>query len=145
MWLKKAPLVARQGEVREWHFAHFTGGISSPTERPCEFSFYVSVRMMARQLLDRELTISLPAYYGVTKEPCSRSNGYFTRDTKPWRRRRYQHLIPSVMNRRRSGAGIQDAHPRRWCSNALCVNAPGKVWRKAPVPVQNARRIGIEE
>ena len=24
--------------------------------------------MMARQLLDRELTISLPAYYGVTKK-----------------------------------------------------------------------------
>jgi hypothetical protein len=61
----RAPLVARQGEVREWHFAHFTRNAATRAEQPCDFSFYVSVRMMSRQLVDGELSMSLPAYYGT--------------------------------------------------------------------------------
>lgn len=45
----KTPMIARQGPVREWHFAHETrqGG----TENVCEYSALVSIRLMAHQVL----------------------------------------------------------------------------------------------
>lgn len=60
------PLVARQGSVREWHFAHQSRGASATAQRECEYSFFVSVRLMAKQLLEGKMTVSLPALYGHT-------------------------------------------------------------------------------
>lgn len=42
-------MIARQGSVREWHFAHATKG--SRAERFCEYSALVSIRLMAHQVL----------------------------------------------------------------------------------------------
>lgn len=60
----KTPLIARQGEQKEWHFAHASRGVSSKTEKDCDFSFYVSVRMMARQQFGEDLTVELPECIG---------------------------------------------------------------------------------
>ena len=53
------PLVARQGQEKEWHFAHLTRKVDS-TDKECDFSFYVSVRMMARQVIESGITLELP-------------------------------------------------------------------------------------
>ncbi|MCF6324736.1 MAG: competence protein CoiA [Gammaproteobacteria bacterium] len=58
----KTPLVARQGEEKEWHFAHASRKVYEKTQKECEFSFYLSVRMMARQIIDNEFKIKLPEY-----------------------------------------------------------------------------------
>jgi len=58
----KTPLIARQGEEKEWHFAHASRKVYSKTQKECEFSFYLSVRMMARQIIGNELDIRLPEY-----------------------------------------------------------------------------------
>lgn len=50
----KTPLSARQGDVNAWHFAHATRGTSEKTSKDCEFSFYVSVTQMAKQLFAEE-------------------------------------------------------------------------------------------
>lgn len=56
----KTPLVARQGEVNEWHFAHKSKDNDKNTEEPCEYSFVVSVRLMIKQLAEEGLIIILP-------------------------------------------------------------------------------------
>lgn len=56
----KAPLIARKGEINEWHFAHLSRGTYSATEDACDYSFYVSARMMARQLIEHDLQLLLP-------------------------------------------------------------------------------------
>jgi len=58
----KTPLIARQGEKKEWHFAHASRKVYEKTQKECEFSFYLSVRMMARQIIGNELKIRLPRY-----------------------------------------------------------------------------------
>lgn len=58
----KAPLVARQGTQKQWHFAHESRHVYGQTQVDCEFSFYVSVRMMARQLVGDRLDLHLPAF-----------------------------------------------------------------------------------
>ena len=58
----ETPLIARQGEEREWHFAHASRKVYEKTQKECEFSFYLSVRMMARQIIGNELKIKLPEY-----------------------------------------------------------------------------------
>lgn len=63
------PLVARQGNVREWHFAHLSRGAGATAQNECEYSFFVSVRLMTKQLLGGEMTARLPAYYGPTRPP----------------------------------------------------------------------------
>lgn len=63
------PLVARQGRDREWHFAHATRGIKDGATQTCEFSFYVSVRLMARQLLSCLESIALPAFQETLHVP----------------------------------------------------------------------------
>ncbi|MDG9672089.1 competence protein CoiA family protein [Hahella sp. CR1] len=57
-------LVARQGQKKTWHFAHFTKNKSEEEITQCEYSFYVSVAMMARQLMDSvdACNIQLPLY-----------------------------------------------------------------------------------
>ncbi|SIQ24950.1 competence protein CoiA family protein [Marinobacterium stanieri] len=58
------PLQARQGEKNAWHFAHATRGTSDQTDQECEYSFYVSVTQMAKQLFAElaKIKISLPKY-----------------------------------------------------------------------------------
>jgi len=72
----KSPLIARQGNLKEWHFAHASRSVYSRTERECQFSFYVSVRMMARQVIREKLELVLPRYEDVVSEynesSCSR-------------------------------------------------------------------------
>ena len=55
-------LIARQGENREWHFAHASQGTYEETEQECTFSFYVSVRLMAKQLISTHYKLKLPEY-----------------------------------------------------------------------------------
>ncbi|MDR9830017.1 competence protein CoiA [Vibrio sp. 10N.286.49.C2] len=55
------PLIARQGEEKQWHFAHATRKVDK-TDKECDFSFFVSVRMMARQVIETGIRIALPEY-----------------------------------------------------------------------------------
>ena len=64
----KTPLIARHGDVNEWHFAHASRSISGKIEKSCEFSFFVSVRLMARQIIGDKLDITLPACQGTLKK-----------------------------------------------------------------------------
>ena len=52
-------LVAKQGDIKHWHFAHYTKDKSKNDIEQCEFSFFVSVSMMARQLIGGMHTHSL--------------------------------------------------------------------------------------
>jgi hypothetical protein len=58
----KLPLSARHGDEREWHFAHHTRNIPKEEIAECEFSFEVSLRMMAHQLLREGVALKLPEY-----------------------------------------------------------------------------------
>ena len=55
-------LIARQGENRAWHFAHVSQGVYEETDQECTFSFYVSVRLMAKQLIGARCRLKLPEY-----------------------------------------------------------------------------------
>ena len=55
------PLIARQGEEKQWHFAHASRKVEG-TDKECDFSFFVSVRMMARQVIETGITLDLPEY-----------------------------------------------------------------------------------
>ncbi|WP_045398674.1 competence protein CoiA family protein [Vibrio campbellii] len=55
------PLIARQGEEKQWHFAHASRKVEG-TDKECDFSFFVSVRMMARQVIETGISIVLPEY-----------------------------------------------------------------------------------
>lgn len=65
------PLNARQGDIKEWHFAHLSNKDSiKNTDQICEYSFYVSVRLMAMQLIQDELSLTLPPLNSmVVSEP----------------------------------------------------------------------------
>ncbi|QDE39809.1 hypothetical protein FIV34_11620 [Luteibacter pinisoli] len=56
-----AHLLARQGQQRTWHFAHAPRSDQQAIDNMCEFSWAVSVRLMARQVLGSLRTIQLPA------------------------------------------------------------------------------------
>ena len=60
----RTPLIARQGGEKVWHFAHASRAVFDRTAQECDFSFYVSIRLMARQLIGSELTLVLPDYRG---------------------------------------------------------------------------------
>ncbi|OAN16485.1 hypothetical protein A3K86_10705 [Photobacterium jeanii] len=64
----KTPLIARHGDVNQWHFAHASRSVYSKTKKDCDFSFYVSVRLMARQIFQEEMTIQLPQYKGIVSD-----------------------------------------------------------------------------
>ncbi len=53
-------LTARHGEKNEWHFAHKVKKSHNSTKVPCDFSFYVSVRMMIRQISQAGLDLKIP-------------------------------------------------------------------------------------
>ena len=54
-------LVAKQGNVKEWHFAHKVQKSHNSTAKVCDYSFYVSLRMMIRQLSEDGLFIRVPS------------------------------------------------------------------------------------
>ncbi len=56
------PLIARQGEQNEWHFAHRSKNVQAETKRVCEYSFAVSVRLMMHQLAKGKLKFRIPKY-----------------------------------------------------------------------------------
>lgn len=55
-------LIARHGSINQWHFAHTSKGITRSIKEPCEYSFFVSVRLMARQMVHQTLKIMLPGF-----------------------------------------------------------------------------------
>lgn len=67
----KTPLIARKGEIKEWHFAHKSHArrIKKETEKPCDMSFAVSVRLMAKQLFECGAHMLLPKYEKVFSLP----------------------------------------------------------------------------
>jgi len=56
----QTPLIARQGEEKEWHFAHKSTKNEDKTKEPCAYSFVVSLRLMVKQLSQNGLELSLP-------------------------------------------------------------------------------------
>ena len=67
----KTPLIARKGDIKEWHFAHKSQArrIKKNTEKPCDMSFAVSVRLMAKQLFEGGARMLLPKYEKVFSLP----------------------------------------------------------------------------
>ncbi len=64
-----SPLIARQGDINEWHFAHLSNKEAvNNIEDICEYSFFSSVRMMALQLIGQNLKIDLPPYNAVVTD-----------------------------------------------------------------------------
>lgn len=55
-----APLIARKGDVNDWHFAHASKDGHKREVSDCEFSFFVSVRMMSRKILGMTDHLELP-------------------------------------------------------------------------------------
>ena len=60
------PLLARQGEQRDWHFAHVTTA-SDADSTVCEYSVFVSIRFMAHQILGELDTLRIPCAPGETE------------------------------------------------------------------------------
>jgi len=58
----RTPLIARHGDCNTWHFAHAHKGVYDKTKKECEYSFFLSVRLMARQLIDSRIKLGLPEY-----------------------------------------------------------------------------------
>lgn len=63
----KIPLIARQGKVNRWHFAHASRKIDD-IEQNCEYSFFVSVRAMAKQIIESGFQFSTPGSTGRVSE-----------------------------------------------------------------------------
>lgn len=57
------PLIARKGDVNQWHFAHSSKGVYENAIDKCEYSYYVSLRMMLKQIIVEQTCI-------VTIPPC---------------------------------------------------------------------------
>jgi hypothetical protein len=57
------PLVAKKGNINEWHFAHDSQYIDKDQELTCDFSWSVAVKMMIKQLLLEGSVLYLPEYY----------------------------------------------------------------------------------
>lgn len=53
------PLIARQGKVNRWHFAHASRKLED-IEQSCQYSFFVSVRAMAKQIIESGFQLSTP-------------------------------------------------------------------------------------
>ena len=58
----QSPLIARKGDIKAWHFAHVSRADEGDTHSDCDFSWAVSVRLMARQVLREGVRLELPAY-----------------------------------------------------------------------------------
>lgn len=58
----QTPLIAHQGNVKKWHFAHASRDVYEQTQQECDYSFYMSLRMMARQIVKESLEFEMPEY-----------------------------------------------------------------------------------
>ena len=58
----KIPLVARKGDVYNWHFAHKPRKSKNELDVTCEYSYHVSLVAMAKQLFSKNINIRLPEY-----------------------------------------------------------------------------------
>ncbi len=56
----KTPLEARHGAKNEWHFAHLSRNVSEATKIECDYSYWTSIHLMAKQILKSLTTIRLP-------------------------------------------------------------------------------------
>ena len=72
----KTPLIARQGELKEWHFAHRSRSVHEDTKKECEYSFAVSVRLMIRQLSVSGLKFRTPKFIGCIQNYSEISHRY---------------------------------------------------------------------
>jgi len=57
------PLIARKGDINEWHFAHDSQLIEKEQELSCDFSWAVAIKMMIKQILIEGSTLALPEYF----------------------------------------------------------------------------------
>lgn len=55
------PLIAKQGKVKDWHFAHDTRSTNDEIDA-CEFSYQESLRVMIKQLLSKDKSLCIPDY-----------------------------------------------------------------------------------
>jgi hypothetical protein len=55
------PVLARKGEIREWHFAHDTAADDGGNARSCEFSWFVATRLASHVVLQNLRSMFLPA------------------------------------------------------------------------------------
>ena len=58
-----APLTARQGRIKEWHFAHRSLDIHEDVRKECDYSLEYSIRQMIRQQLNSGMKIKVPELY----------------------------------------------------------------------------------
>lgn len=72
----RAPLIARRGRKKIWHFAHDSKSELFNKLEKCSYSFFVSARMMARQLIGDSLLIKLPKCEIVLTERIPNSDRY---------------------------------------------------------------------
>jgi hypothetical protein len=47
----KIPLIAKKGDINEWHFAHDSQHIEKGQELSCDYSWDVAVKMMIKQII----------------------------------------------------------------------------------------------
>ncbi len=60
----RTPLQARQGNIKQWYFAHYSKHAHEQTKTVCEYSFYPSVRLMAKQVVGDRFQLNLPRLMG---------------------------------------------------------------------------------
>lgn len=58
----QTPLIARHGDSNAWHFAHESRGTYEQTRDACGLSLFVSLKLMARQLLKAANAMQLPSF-----------------------------------------------------------------------------------
>jgi hypothetical protein len=58
------PLQARQGNIKQWYFAHDSKHAQEQTKTVCDYSFYPSVRLMAKQVVNNSFQLNLPGLKG---------------------------------------------------------------------------------
>lgn len=83
------PLIARQGNKREWHFAHNKSYQEDKTG-VCKYSWFVALRMMIRQILRDGHDLLLPEY--TTYHPLQRKHITITKSHKT----RYENCSTDV-------------------------------------------------
>lgn len=60
----RMPLQAKQGQLNRWYFAHDSKHAQEETKIVCDYSFYPSVRLMAKQVFSNSFQLSLPGLMG---------------------------------------------------------------------------------
>lgn len=75
-------LQAIKGEDRAWHFRHASRHTFENTTNQCDYNFYHSVRMMARQLIESDMSICLPSYSDSVSAEQLASVGYLVESFK---------------------------------------------------------------